>query len=59
MLYDWKLNNIFMYHTKYHIKFGFCKIFIFLKDVSYAQHGCIYLNKNTVKTINFLNIITI
>ncbi len=58
MLYYWKLNNRFMYHTKY-IKFGFCKILQFLKDGSYAQQGCSYLNKNTVKTVKLLNIITI
>ncbi len=28
-------------------KFGVCKICMFLKDVSYDYHGCIYLIKNT------------
>ncbi len=34
-------------------KFGVCKAlrFMFLKEVSYAHHGCIYLIKNTVKAI--------
>ncbi len=31
---------------------------MFLKDVSSAHQGCIYLNKNTVKTVMW-NIITI
>ncbi len=36
-----------------------CKIFMFLKEVSSAQQGCIYLIKNTVKTVILLNILTI
>ncbi len=32
---------------------------MFLKEVSYAHQGCIYLIKNTVKTVILWNIITI
>ncbi len=34
-------------------KFGVGKIILmFLKEVSYAYQGCIYLMKNTVKTVS-------
>lgn len=29
------------------------KVYIFLKEVSFALQGCIHLNKNTVKTVIF------
>ncbi len=31
-------------------KFGVCKIFLFLKQVSYAHQVCIYLIKNSVNS---------
>ncbi len=40
-------------------KFGVRDDLMFCKDVSYAHQGCIYLIKNTVKTIILWNIITI
>ncbi len=41
-------------------KFGVGKIILmFLKEVSYAYQGCIYLIKNTVKTVTLWNTITI
>ncbi len=40
-------------------KFGVRDDLMFCKDVSYAHQGCIYLIKNTVKTVILWNIITI
>ncbi len=40
-------------------KFGVREYLMFWKDVSYAHQGCIYLIKNTVKTVILWNIITI
>ncbi len=37
-------------------KFG---VGMILKDISYTNHSCIYLIKNTVKTVILWNIITI
>ncbi len=33
--------------------------FVFLKEVSYAQQGCICLSKNTVKTVLLCNMISV
>ncbi len=40
-------------------KFGVSKIFNVLKEVSSAHKGCIYLIKNTIKSVKLWNIITI
>ncbi len=38
---------------------GLVRFFMFLKEVSHAHPGCIYLIKNTVKSLQFWIIITI
>ncbi len=37
----------------------FKRFLLFMKEVSYAHQGCIYLVKNRVKTVILWNIITI
>ncbi len=38
---------------------GIQKYFFFLKEISSAHQGCIYLIKNTAKTVILWNIITV